>query len=162
MAGCAGKERRSGWALCLRRTHHRRLLPTVLPFPQTVARECAFLCNPGGGGARRVASLQALPTEYIHPTVERRQALCRYIEAHAEETITLEKLRHEANLSPLHLQRRFKAASGVSRLASTPKRAGCVCSGGDCAPARLSKRRFTRRVLAPSAESTSGCQTEWV
>jgi AraC family transcriptional regulator of adaptative response/methylated-DNA-[protein]-cysteine methyltransferase len=42
------------------------------------------------------------------------QDLCRYIEAHSDEGLTLEQLAKQAHLSPTHLQRRFKAAIGVS------------------------------------------------
>ena len=44
-------------------------------------------------------------------------ALCRYIEDHADSTLTLADLSREAKLSPFHLQRSFKAVTGV-----TPKR----------------------------------------
>ncbi len=40
--------------------------------------------------------------------------LCRYIESHAQDTLTLEALSVQANLSPFHLQRQFKAAIGVT------------------------------------------------
>lgn len=54
--------------------------------------------------------------KHAHATAENdlMQALCRYIEAHCEETLTLEHLAAQAHLSPSHLQRRFKAAIGVS------------------------------------------------
>jgi AraC family transcriptional regulator, regulatory protein of adaptative response / methylated-DNA-[protein]-cysteine methyltransferase len=42
------------------------------------------------------------------------QALCRYIEAHAQQPLTLEALSARAHLSPFHLQRQFKAAIGVT------------------------------------------------
>lgn len=48
------------------------------------------------------------------PRVAQMHALCRYIEAHAGESLTLEALGTQANLSPFHLQRQFKAAVGVS------------------------------------------------
>lgn len=40
--------------------------------------------------------------------------LCRYIEAHADERLTLQALADRAGLSRFHLQRTFKAAIGVS------------------------------------------------
>src|SRR5262249_21132878 len=40
--------------------------------------------------------------------------LCRYIEAHADERLTLQTLADRAGLSRFHLQRTFKAAIGVS------------------------------------------------
>jgi AraC family transcriptional regulator of adaptative response/methylated-DNA-[protein]-cysteine methyltransferase len=45
---------------------------------------------------------------------ERMATLCRYIEAHADESLTLEHLAKEAGMSRFHLQRTFKAALGVS------------------------------------------------
>lgn len=46
--------------------------------------------------------------------VARMQALCRYIEQHAQEALTLEALAGHAHTSPFHLQRQFKAVIGVS------------------------------------------------
>ncbi len=45
---------------------------------------------------------------------EQMHALCRYIEAHADESLTLEALGAQAHMSPFHLQRQFKAVIGVS------------------------------------------------
>lgn len=42
------------------------------------------------------------------------QALCRYIETHLQASLTLDVLSAQANLSPFHLQREFKAAIGVT------------------------------------------------
>lgn len=50
------------------------------------------------------------------------EALCRYIETHADETLTLETLSRQAHLSPYHLQRQFKAQAGV-----TPKQYQEAC-----------------------------------
>lgn len=47
-------------------------------------------------------------------TTDRLRALCRYIEAHADEPLTLAALGREAGISPFHLQRRFKALTGVT------------------------------------------------
>ncbi|HEX4896665.1 MAG TPA: methylated-DNA--[protein]-cysteine S-methyltransferase [Solimonas sp.] len=44
----------------------------------------------------------------------RLQALCRHIEAHADQELSLEALAARAHLSPYHLQRRFKALTGLS------------------------------------------------
>jgi AraC family transcriptional regulator of adaptative response/methylated-DNA-[protein]-cysteine methyltransferase len=40
--------------------------------------------------------------------------ICRYIEQHLDEPITLERLGKEFKQSPFHLQRRFKAALGIT------------------------------------------------
>jgi AraC family transcriptional regulator of adaptative response/methylated-DNA-[protein]-cysteine methyltransferase len=42
------------------------------------------------------------------------KAICRFIEQHLDEPVTLEILGKEFNQSPFHLQRRFKAALGVT------------------------------------------------
>lgn len=46
--------------------------------------------------------------------VAKMQALCRYIEAHAQEPLSLEALGRRVHLSPFHLQRQFKIAIGVT------------------------------------------------
>ncbi len=40
--------------------------------------------------------------------------ICRYIEQHLDEPVTLQKLGQEFHLSPFHLQRQFKAALGIT------------------------------------------------
>jgi methylphosphotriester-DNA--protein-cysteine methyltransferase len=42
------------------------------------------------------------------------QTLARYIEAHAEEPLSLKKLSTRVHLSPAHLQRTFKNVVGIS------------------------------------------------
>ncbi len=42
------------------------------------------------------------------------RAICRYIEQHLDEPMTLQRLGKEFQQSPFHLQRRFKAALGIS------------------------------------------------
>jgi len=51
-----------------------------------------------------------------HDTFEKSlmQDLCRYIEAHSGEALTLKQLAKQVHLSPAHLQRRFKLAIGIS------------------------------------------------
>jgi AraC family transcriptional regulator, regulatory protein of adaptative response / methylated-DNA-[protein]-cysteine methyltransferase len=46
--------------------------------------------------------------------IERMQRLARYIEEHAEEPLSLEKLSDRAHISPAHLQRTFKNIVGIS------------------------------------------------
>lgn len=48
--------------------------------------------------------------------------LCRYIESHSDEPLPLARLAEQAHLSPTHLQKRFKAAIGV-----TPKAYHAAC-----------------------------------
>jgi AraC family transcriptional regulator, regulatory protein of adaptative response / methylated-DNA-[protein]-cysteine methyltransferase len=42
------------------------------------------------------------------------KAVCRYIEQHLDEPVTLEKLGKEFHQSPFHLQRRFKSVLGIT------------------------------------------------
>jgi AraC family transcriptional regulator of adaptative response/methylated-DNA-[protein]-cysteine methyltransferase len=42
------------------------------------------------------------------------KAICRFIEQHLDETITLARLAKEFHQSPFHLQRRFKAVLGIT------------------------------------------------
>jgi AraC family transcriptional regulator of adaptative response/methylated-DNA-[protein]-cysteine methyltransferase len=42
------------------------------------------------------------------------KAICRYIEQHLDEPITLQRLGKEFHQSPFHLQRRFKAVLGIT------------------------------------------------
>ncbi|HEX8818072.1 MAG TPA: bifunctional DNA-binding transcriptional regulator/O6-methylguanine-DNA methyltransferase Ada [Terriglobales bacterium] len=42
------------------------------------------------------------------------RAICRYIEQHLDEPVTLSRLSEEFRLSPFHLQRRFKAVLGIT------------------------------------------------
>jgi AraC family transcriptional regulator, regulatory protein of adaptative response / methylated-DNA-[protein]-cysteine methyltransferase len=42
------------------------------------------------------------------------KAICRYIEQHLDEPVTLERLGEEFHQSPFHLQRRFKAMLGIT------------------------------------------------
>lgn len=42
------------------------------------------------------------------------KAICRYIEQHLDEPLTLYRLGNEFHQSPFHLQRRFKAALGIT------------------------------------------------
>lgn len=42
------------------------------------------------------------------------KAICRFIEQHLDEPLTLERLGKEFRQSPFHLQRRFKAAMGIT------------------------------------------------
>lgn len=42
------------------------------------------------------------------------RAICRFIEQHLDETVTLERMGKEFRQSPFHLQRRFKAVLGIT------------------------------------------------
>jgi AraC family transcriptional regulator of adaptative response/methylated-DNA-[protein]-cysteine methyltransferase len=49
-----------------------------------------------------------------NPQSDSAKAICRYIEQHLDEPITLERLGKTFRQSPFHLQRRFKAALGIT------------------------------------------------
>jgi AraC family transcriptional regulator of adaptative response/methylated-DNA-[protein]-cysteine methyltransferase len=49
-----------------------------------------------------------------NPQSDVAKEICRYIEQHLDEPITLERLGKAFRLSPFHLQRRFKAAIGIT------------------------------------------------
>lgn len=51
---------------------------------------------------------------YGNPRQEFVKSVCRYIEQHLDEPITLGRLAKEFSQSPFHLQRTFKAALGIS------------------------------------------------
>jgi AraC family transcriptional regulator of adaptative response/methylated-DNA-[protein]-cysteine methyltransferase len=49
-----------------------------------------------------------------NPQLDSAKEICRYIEQHLDEPITLERLGKAFRQSPFHLQRRFKAAIGIT------------------------------------------------
>jgi AraC family transcriptional regulator, regulatory protein of adaptative response / methylated-DNA-[protein]-cysteine methyltransferase len=57
-----------------------------------------------------------------NPQSDRAKEVCRYIEQHLDEPVTLERLGKVFRQSPFHLQRRFKAALGI-----TPREYGDSC-----------------------------------
>jgi len=42
------------------------------------------------------------------------EKICRYLEQHLDKSVTLDSLGHQLGLSPFHLQRSFKAATGIT------------------------------------------------
>jgi AraC family transcriptional regulator of adaptative response/methylated-DNA-[protein]-cysteine methyltransferase len=49
------------------------------------------------------------------PQADSIKAICRYIEQHLDEPVTLERLGAAFRQSPFHLQRRFKAGLGICK-----------------------------------------------
>ncbi len=76
-----------------------------------------FFAQPSGAEqagfrpCRRCHPQQAMPPEPNADLIER---MCRYIEAHLDEPLTLDLLSGQFNLSPYHLQRTFKRVVGVT------------------------------------------------
>jgi len=61
------------------------------------------------------ACLRCRPKSLIGDTEsEGVKAICRFIEQHLDEPVTLDRLGKEFQQSPFHLQRRFKAALGIT------------------------------------------------
>jgi AraC family transcriptional regulator of adaptative response/methylated-DNA-[protein]-cysteine methyltransferase len=74
-----------------------------------------FFANPDAAERAGLRACKRCKPRATHDrTVELMQALARYIEAHAEEPLSLQKLSKQAHLSPAHLQRKFKAILGIS------------------------------------------------
>ena len=61
------------------------------------------------------ACLRCRPRSFSgNPQSDVAREICRYIEQHLDEPVTLGRLGKEFRLSPFHLQRRFKAALGIT------------------------------------------------
>src|SRR5579862_5992074 len=81
----------------------RRENVTFFPSPQeaeTAGYRACLRCRPKAIGGNR-------QTEMV-------KAICRYIEQHLDEPVTLARLGSEFRQSPFHLQRSFKAVLGIS------------------------------------------------
>lgn len=102
---------------------------------------------------------------------ERMQALCRYIENHAPEALTLEALSARVHTSPFHLQRQFKAVIGISprqyieacrlRALKTGLREGetvtrAIHNAGFGSPSRVYERVGTRLGMTPKQYRAGG------
>jgi AraC family transcriptional regulator of adaptative response/methylated-DNA-[protein]-cysteine methyltransferase len=74
---------------------------------------------------RRRSAQRSAPAGDADIHVTTIQALCRYIETHLEEPLTLEALADQAQLSPFHLQRTFKRITGI-----TPRQYADACRLG--------------------------------
>jgi AraC family transcriptional regulator, regulatory protein of adaptative response / methylated-DNA-[protein]-cysteine methyltransferase len=65
-------------------------------------------------GLRPCKRCRPLAASADEDTVKKIRELCRYIEAHASEALSLQTLAQQVHLSPHHLQRTFKAVLGVT------------------------------------------------
>lgn len=87
------------------------------PSRRPLRKNVRFYATPAAAeadGLRACKRCRPLESRADRRTVARIEQLCRYIEAHAQETLSLETLAGQAHLSPFHLQRQFKAVTGVS------------------------------------------------
>ena len=81
----------------------RRENVTFFPLPEQAEKagfRACLRCRPGSFGG--------------NPQSDSAKEICRYIEQHLDESITLERLGKVFRQSPFHLQRRFKAALGIT------------------------------------------------
>src|SRR5271168_1454434 len=60
------------------------------------------------------ACLRCRPKSAGHGVAEEARAICRYIEQHLDEPLTLARLGTEFRQSPFHLQRTFKSVLGIT------------------------------------------------
>jgi len=65
------------------------------------------------------ACLRCRPKATNHGAAAEVRAMCRYIEQHLDEPVTLSRLSKEFRQSPFHLQRKFKAVLGITPRAYT-------------------------------------------
>jgi AraC family transcriptional regulator, regulatory protein of adaptative response / methylated-DNA-[protein]-cysteine methyltransferase len=74
-----------------------------------------FFADPASAERAGLRACKRCQPRALHDrTVQLMQALARYVEVHAEEPLSLQKLSVQAHLSPAHLQRTFKAVLGIS------------------------------------------------
>ncbi|MBV8939257.1 MAG: methylated-DNA--[protein]-cysteine S-methyltransferase [Alphaproteobacteria bacterium] len=99
------------------------------------------------------------------------QDICRYIESHSGENLSLALLAKQAQLSPAHFQRRFKAAIGVTPkhyaeacrlrklkhgLRQQPSVTAAIYDAGFSSPSRVYERVETRLGMTPKQYRGSG------
>ena len=109
------------------------------------------------------------------PVAERMRALCRHLEAHSDEAYSLAVLSRRANLSPFHLQRRFKAAIGVTprqyaeacrlrllkrRLRAGDQVTGAIYEAGFGSISRVYERVASRMGMTPGQYRAGGAGVE--
>lgn len=85
-----------------------------------------------------------------NPRQELVKAICRYIEQHLDEPITLERLGREFRQSPFHLQRTFKAVLGI-----TPKEYANSCRMRDFRENLKAGHSVTRAMYDAGYSSSS-------
>lgn len=73
-----------------------------------------FATNEAAEKAGYRACLRCKPKSVSNNESDSVKAICRFIEQHLDEPVTLERLGKEFRQSPFHLQRRFKAALGIT------------------------------------------------
>lgn len=99
------------------------------------------------------------------------ERICRYMEANLDDSVSLEKLGREAGMNPFHLQRKFKAITGISprayadfcrlRTLKAELRAGrpvtdSLYSAGYGSSSRLYERSASQLGMTPRAYRRGG------
>lgn len=111
------------------------------------------------------------PLERRDEQAARMAAICRYIEAHCEQTLSLQALAERAGMSPFHLQRTFKALIGVSpkqyrdaarlrslksKLQSSPDVTSALYDAGYDSASPVYERANTQLGMTPNAYREGG------
>lgn len=76
----------------------------------------SFFSNPDAAEQKGFRACLRCRPKAVHGNVESNgiKAICRFIEQHLDEPLTLHRLGKEFKQSPFHLQRRFKAVLGIT------------------------------------------------
>jgi AraC family transcriptional regulator, regulatory protein of adaptative response / methylated-DNA-[protein]-cysteine methyltransferase len=92
---------------------------------------------------------QASQRAAANPHVELIRHVCRYIETHLEDSLTLRTLSAQAGLSPFHFQRLFKQIAGI-----TPRQYVDACRLG-VLKSRLKERRTVTMAMIEAGYGSS-------
>jgi AraC family transcriptional regulator of adaptative response/methylated-DNA-[protein]-cysteine methyltransferase len=117
----------------------RRTQVVFYPVPEAAER-CGY--RP----CRRCRPHQTVGTD---PHVELVRRVCRHIETHLEDAITLDALGEQAQMSPYHLQRVFKRVTGI-----TPRQYADACRLG-VLKSRLKERRTVTMAMVEAGYGSS-------
>lgn len=116
-------------------------------------------------------AMNTKPKPTANPKIE---ALCRYIDGHADEPLTLATLGERAGMSTFHLQRSFKAATGVTprqyaeaarlRVLKSQLRSGesvthAIVDAGYGSPSRVYEKVSTHLGMTPGEYRRGGLGT---
>lgn len=111
------------------------------------------------------------PLETRDASAQRMEEVCRYIETHSDEPLSLEALARRAGMSRFHFQRTFKALVGVTpkqyhdaqrmrslkeHLKSSPDVTAAVYDAGYGSSSRVYERADTRLGMTPSQYRAAG------
>lgn len=130
-----------------------------------------FFLSPGAAKAAGFRACKRCLPDRIGPARADMASVARYIEAHADESLTLARLAARAGLSPSRLQKKFKAAFGLSpkayqdglrlgRLKGSLKRGddvtGAIFGAGYGSTSRVYARSARNLGMSPGAYRDGG------